>query len=123
MKELRILQYNVNHGKETTLASLLQDPQCKDFDVLAIQEPWRNPFITTGYNTQASGFHLAYPPLLLTRVCFYINKRLNISQWTVTNHNEDIQTLTVKTKASGAGETLQIHNVYNPSPASYSSKE
>jgi hypothetical protein len=27
MKELRILQHNVNHGKETTLASLLREPE------------------------------------------------------------------------------------------------
>ena len=80
MKELRILQYNVNHGKETTLASLLQEPECKEFDILAIQEPWRNPFVTTGYNTQTSRFYLAYPPLPLIRVYFYINKRLDTSK-------------------------------------------
>jgi exonuclease III len=125
MKELRILQHNVNHGKETTLASLLREPECKEFDILAIQEPWRNPFTTTGYNTQTSGFYLVYPPFLLSRVCFYINKRLDTSKWTVTNHSEDIQTLTIKTEATGTQieEVLQIHNVYNPSPASYSSKE
>jgi exonuclease III len=125
MKELRILQHNVNHGKETTLASLLREPECKEFDILAIQEPWRNPFTTTGYNTQTSGFYLAYPPFLLARVCFYINKRLDTSKWTVTNHSEDMQTLTIKTEATGTQieEVLQIHNVYNPSPASYSSKE
>ena len=70
----------MNYGKEITLASLLQEPEYKEFDILAIQEPWRNPFVTTGYNTQTSGFYLAYPPFLLTRVCFYINKRLDISK-------------------------------------------
>ncbi len=125
MKELRILQYNVNHGKETTLASLLQDAQCKEMDILAIQEPWRNPFITTGYNTQSSGFNLAYPPFRLTRVCFYVNKRLDISKWSVTNHSEDIQTLTINLAAieTQQGGVIQIHNVYNPSPTSYASNE
>src|ERR1700677_1871400 len=43
----------------------------------------------------------------------------------VTNHSKDIQTLIIKTKAveTQTGEELQIHNVYNPSLASYSSKE
>jgi hypothetical protein len=29
---------------------------------------------------ETSGFYLAYPPFLLTRVYFYINKRLDISK-------------------------------------------
>ena len=35
---LKILQYNVNHGKEATLIPLLQDKEVCDFDILAIQE-------------------------------------------------------------------------------------
>jgi len=47
---LKILQYNVNHGKEATVIPLLQDQRVKEFDILAIQEPWRNLYIATGYN-------------------------------------------------------------------------
>jgi hypothetical protein len=36
---LKILQYNVNHGKEATIIPLLQDQQVKEFDILALQEP------------------------------------------------------------------------------------
>lgn len=33
---LRILQYNINHGKEATLVLLLQDTNVDEFDILAI---------------------------------------------------------------------------------------
>jgi hypothetical protein len=135
---LRILQYNVNHGKEATLVPLLQDTNVDEFDILAIQEPWRNPTVTTSYNPARSQFHLAYPPHLLARVCFYINKRLHIQSWSVTHHNEDAQTVTLRyaaneqdvanplgglTTSLALGKTVQIHNIYNPSPVSHSSTE
>jgi hypothetical protein len=66
-----------------------------DFDILVIQEPWRNPFITTSYNLSSLDFYLAYPDSQLARVCFYINKRLSLASWTVTTHSLDLQTLTI----------------------------
>ena len=124
-RELRILQYNVQKSRDVVLASLFQNSKTLEYDILAIQEPWRNPFIATSYHPLKSHFQFTYFEDATTRVCFYINKRLDISKWTVTNHSEDIQTLTIRTEAAETqtGETLQIHNVYNPSPASYSSKE
>jgi hypothetical protein len=90
LSQLRILQYNVNHGKEATIILLLRDTRIKEFDILAIQEPWRNPNIATGYNPLRSSFHLAYPPDKLTRVCFYVNKALHPGKWSVTNHHKDM---------------------------------
>ena len=113
----------MNHGKETTLVSLLRDPACKEYDVLAIQEPWRNPFVTTGYNPPASDFYLTYPPFKLTRVCFYINKKLSPASWDVTHYYEDTQTLTLRYRENQEDlDIIQVHNIYNPSPESYSSK-
>jgi exonuclease III len=125
LSQLRILQYNVNHGKEATIIPLLRDTRIKEFDILAIQEPWRNPNIATGYNPLRSSFYLAYPPDKLTRVCFYVNKALHPGKWSVTNHHKDMQTLTIDlNRAPGQESTpIQIHNVYNPSPASYTSQE
>jgi hypothetical protein len=92
---LRILQYNVNHGKEATLIPLLHDTSINEFDILAIQEPWRNPTATTGYNPSSSRFHLAYPLKALARVCFYINKKIHLNTWSVTHYTEDAQTVTL----------------------------
>jgi exonuclease III len=124
MKELRILQYNVNHGKEATLIPLLQDPRIKEFDILAIQEPWRNPFITTGYCPSNANFYLVYPPEHLARVSLYVNKRLHPDTWTVTYQSADAQTVTIRyDQDNGEGKTtIAIHNIYNP-PGSYNSQE
>ena len=119
-KNLRILQYNINHGKEATLIPLLQDENIHKYDIIAIQEPWRNPFMKTSYNPSTSLFHLAYPPFKETRVCFYVNKRLHPGKWSVTNHSEDAQTITIEI-AGSAQRVIQVHNIYNPSPQSYSS--
>ena len=121
--KLRILQYNVNHGKESTQAPLLRDTNIQDFDILAIQEPWRNPFTTTSYNYPRSEFYLVYPNHKLARVCFYVNKRLDLASWTVTTHSQDLQTLTIRYEDEGEQKAIDIHNIYNPSPTSYSSQE
>jgi exonuclease III len=55
---IRILQYNVNKSRNKVLASLMEDPRRKDFDIIAIQEPWRNTYDHAAYNPRASGFHL-----------------------------------------------------------------
>ena len=119
-KRLKILQYNVNHGKESTIVPLLEDPKAHEFDIIAIQEPWRNQFATTSYCPSRTPFYLAYPKFEDTRVCCYINKRLNISSWNVTNHTADFQTITI-TPDDGSRQ-IEIHNIYNPSPYSYYSR-
>jgi endonuclease/exonuclease/phosphatase (EEP) superfamily protein YafD len=47
---IRILQYNVNKSRNKVLAALLEDQRLKTYDVIAIQEPWRNPFDSQAYN-------------------------------------------------------------------------
>ena len=44
------------------------------------------------------------------RVCFYINKAIDINKWTPTHHSADICTI----KLEGHERTIQIHNIYNP---------
>jgi retrotransposon-encoded endonuclease/reverse transcriptase-like protein len=81
--------------------------------------------MTIGYNPSQSNFYLVYPLDKLARVCFYVNKRLPPGSWSVTHHCGDTQTLTINLEATPQQEirTIQIHNVYNPSPSSYSSRE
>lgn len=81
--ELRILQYNIQKSRDVVLASLFQDQWIATYDVLASQEPWRNPFVTTSYHPLKTHFRLLYMNDKETRVCFYINKRIDASTWNV----------------------------------------
>ena len=108
---LRILQYNVNKSKDRVMIPLFKNPLTPAYDILAIQEPWRNPFQHTTNHWLAQHFELSYFPHKKTRVCFFINKRLALSSWSVTIHSIDFSTLKLKTNDD---RIIHIHNVYNP---------
>ena len=110
-QELSILQYNVQKSRDVVMAGLFQDPAVLRYHVLAIQEPWRNPFIPTSYHPLKEHFQLAYPEDDLTRVCFYINKRVDPSIWNVSHISRDISCLTIRKAQSE--KSVRIYNVYN----------
>lgn len=109
-QKIRILQYNVQKSREVVLANLFRDQSVTEYDILAIQEPWRNPFINTSYNPLKEHFQLAYPDDTATRVCFYVNKRIDPSTWNVTFNTKDIIILAINSEHNN---TLHIINVYN----------
>ncbi|PQE23329.1 reverse transcriptase protein [Rutstroemia sp. NJR-2017a BBW] len=43
------------------MATLLRDPKIQEYDILALQEPWRNPFTSTTHNPISHSFHLCFP--------------------------------------------------------------
>lgn len=101
------------------MASLLRDPAIQGFDILAIQEPWRNPFMSTTHNPVPENFHLYFPKDTReepARVCFFINKRLNVISWSVIEHTRDACTLRIAYSEDEAGQPkeIAIHNIYNP---------
>jgi exonuclease III len=113
---LTILQYNVRKSKDTVMATLLRDPDIGRYDILAIQEPWKNPFDTTTHHPAKDQFHLCYPDKdqnFPARVCFFINKRLDHSRWHFREVSRDLCSLNL---VLGTEEEQQIviHNVYNP---------
>lgn len=108
-RELRILQYNVQKSKDVVLASLFQDPRILEYDILAIQEPWRNPFIATSYHPMKAHFRLTYLDDAATRVCFYVNNRIDPSTWSVSYITKDIIALEI----TNSHNKLHIFNVYN----------
>lgn len=60
-------------------------------------------------------FHLAYPVPTErepTRVCFYINLRLDRADWTVQTHSRDLTTLKIQYNEHNQSKRLCIHNVY-----------
>ncbi|RYP40777.1 hypothetical protein DL767_001423 [Monosporascus sp. MG133] len=81
---------------------MLRDPQVLDFDVLAVQEQWRNPFQATTHHPAKAQFHLCYPgdnengP---ARVCLFINKRLNHVRWQFKEHTRDLCQTTLNSQS------------------------
>ncbi|KAI8395899.1 hypothetical protein FOFC_21429 [Fusarium oxysporum] len=110
------MEYNVRKSKDTVMATLLRDPDIGRYDILAIQEPWKNPFDTTTHHPAKDQFHLCYPDKdrnFPARVCFFINKRLDHSRWHFREVSRDLCSLNL---VLGTEEEQQIviHNVYNP---------
>lgn len=113
-RKLSILQYNTHKSLDGVMAPLLRDPRIRDYDILAIQEPWRSTHKNTTHRFRESGFDLAYMDHKDTRVCFFVNNRMARSDWNAHFPSPDLCTLSLKTRDGD----IQVHNVYNPSPFS-----
>lgn len=118
---LKLLQYNVRKSRDTVMATLLRDPRILDYDVLAIQEPWRNPFMSTTHHPAKAHFHLCYPAATENgpaRVCFFVNKRLDSTTWQFEPHTGDVCSLHIRYDVGCQTQgRLHIHNIYNPGQA------
>ena len=98
-------------SRDIVLASLFADPKILEYDVLAFQEPWRNPFINTTYHPLKTHFQLIYFDDPGTRACMYINKRIDPGTWSASHLSKDIISLTIRNPRSG--RKIHIFNVYN----------
>jgi exonuclease III len=117
MRSLSILQYNVRKPRDIVMATLLRDPKVKDFDILAIQEPWVNTFADTTHHPAKDHFHLCYPQSKYegpAKVCMFINKRLDHSKWKSESHNQCICTVTLALGQGNDTGEIKLHNIYNP---------
>ena len=57
-------------------------------------------------------------------MCFYINDKIDPESWKVEFPTADICTLILHPRENdGSHKEIYIHNVYNPSPTSYSSRD
>ncbi len=57
---------------------MLANSKIRDYDILTIQEFWRNACFFTSYNSFIVDFYLTYEKKNDVKICFYINvKRLN----------------------------------------------
>jgi exonuclease III len=118
---LKILQYTVRKSRDTVMATLLRDPRVMEYDILAIQEPWKNPFMSTTHHPAKDRFHLCYPAAIENgpaRVCFFVNKRLDNTTWQFESHTKDACSLHIQCEVGDqAAVHLHIHNIYNPGQA------
>ncbi len=89
-----------------------------NFDIIAIQEPWVNPFMSTTHHPAKDIFHLCYPTGDgdgHARVCFFVNKRLDNTKWQFEQQTRDLCSLKIQFEEEGQMKgQLTIHNIYNP---------
>jgi hypothetical protein len=95
------------------MAPLFADEEVWQYDVIALQEPWANPFQRTTYHPVKDRFDLVYNIELKTRVCFFISSRLR-GAWSYTHHTPDLSTLHLQIQEDEVNRTIHVHNLYNP---------
>jgi hypothetical protein len=90
------------------MEALLMDPASRELDIIAIQDPhqYKNKFATCC--PSASPFWPVYPADKHARVCFMVNKRLDLTAWTTDFSGDFLATLQLETK----GSYIQIVNCY-----------
>jgi hypothetical protein len=115
---LSILQYNVKNSKNEIMISLLTNSQIKEYDILTIQKFWRNVCVSTSYNSFSTNFHLLYEMKENVRVCFYVNTKLNVNNWSIDFVSSNMCTLKLNLNDQ---RIVNLHNVYNVSSMFYAS--
>ncbi|KAJ5638941.1 hypothetical protein N7528_001331 [Penicillium herquei] len=91
------------------MAQFLRDPDVLRADVIAIQEPWKNPYQNTTHHPAKGTHELLWPEGdERPRVCMFVSKKL--AKWTHYAYSKDVQELRIDTVSAGQ---LRIFNVYN----------
>ncbi len=98
------------------MISLLTNFQIKKYDILTIQKFWRNVCVSTSYNSFSIDFHFLYEMKKNVRICFYINTKLNVNNWSIDFVLSNICTLKLDLNNQ---RIVNIHNVYNVSSMFY----
>ena len=115
--DLTILQHNIMKSCNKVITFMLQDLQTWEYDILVIQESWRNSFNNSIHHLCKDCFHLVYPTAIdlelgPVRVCFFVNTWLNRVKWTFKEHSKNLITLDLQYIEHKQRKCLHIHNIY-----------
>ena len=114
---LSILQQNV--GKSfTSMMEIFDDADNLKYDIIAIQEPWRNSQYNATCNPVPDRFEVLYYNAKTTRTALFVNKDIALASWSVTHRGDDFSTLKLKTNDV---RIINIHIIYNPGPGTLKS--
>ncbi len=117
------MQYNVRNERIRTMISLFVDKNIQDYDVIAIQKLWRNLFASISLNSSQNDFHFLYKSKDDIKICFYVNDQIDIENWKIEHFTIDFSVLNMIVKEVEKNtKMIRIHNVYNLSLISYTSK-
>ena len=106
--KLSLLQYNVQKS-QSVQDLLLTTPALQEVDIIALQEPWKNPHLETSTSTAFSSFIPLYSSEL-GRTLFLINKKLRLSSLHPTFWSKDFISLEIYLENSTT--SLWVHNLY-----------
>ena len=102
-----MLYWNVQKSK---LAMIEAVDAGREYDIIAIQEPWQNPHVATTYCPRGGRYHLVYAGEG-SRSAIMIHKKLPLVDWTATA-TKDWCRAQIRT---AVGE-ITIYSVYSPIP-------
>ena len=106
--KLTLLQYNVQKS-QSVQELLLATSALQEVDIIALQEPWKNPHLETSTSTVFSSFLPLYCSEI-GRTLFLINKNLKLSSLHPTFWNKDFVSLEIYLENSPT--SLWVHNLY-----------
>lgn len=93
---------------------MLADDQVGLYDIIALQEPWKNTLENRTYCPRASNFVPAYDDCK-RRSCFLVNKNLDTTTWHAEFLGPDLAILNLRLK----GTSIWIYNTYSQPPGGY----
>ena len=86
-----------------------------------IQKSSQNFKITISLNSMRIDFYLTYKLNVNTKMCFYVNKNIDLNEWKTEFPSSDICTLKMRFWLKNNIKCMHIHHVYNSSSVSYAS--
>ena len=88
--------------------------EVRSTNILAIQEPWRNPYNRQGYNPNGGLFRLINIEIASIRVVIYLNKRIKIEDFEVRLLSKDLIIIILYIDKGERRRTILLHNTYYP---------
>src|SRR6266487_5794455 len=110
---IQVLQYNIQKSKNRVMVPLLEGNH-KLYDIIAIQEPWLNPYNSTTYCLCSCQYNLIFSQTSRARTCILVNKQIPIAKW---HSGQEPDYCWIRLDLESGPVT--IHNIYSETPESY----
>lgn len=123
---IKILQFNTQRSKTKVLVPLLAKNEAKEWDLILIQEPWRNPYGSGTYCPRAAGFTQVIAEDTgerPSRACILVNNRFGPDQWQLVHREPDLVAIRLRKQGDSQQDHMLVVSVYNPSPLSRTDPE
>ena len=75
---LKILQQNVKKSRPTMI-KIFAEPKTLEFDIIALQKPWRRSNCNITYYPAKNYYELLYFNNPYTRICMYVSKKIALA--------------------------------------------